>query len=410
MSEQDLEWISVGHTDDLPEGRVKTVTARTVSMCLSHFDGQWAAMDNRCPHQNGPLGEGSIEKGVDGKCWIRCPWHGWDFDPLTGAPPGGHEDTGQKLYPVDIRDGEIFVGLEPEPPRERTVTDVMAETMVNWGVKRVFGMVGHSNLGLAEALRHQVNDGNLSYVGIRHEGTAAFAASAYGKLTGKPAACLTIAGPGATNLLTGMWDAKVDRAPILALTGQVQTQVFGPGAFQDIDLKSAFDAVSKFSQPVLGTSKHAELMSLACKNAIIERDVAHLIFPDDIQTNPSDAPAQGPTGRMGGDSVQPSQQDIDAALELITSSNRPIIVIGHGAVDAIDQIIEFAEKLGAPVLTTFKGKGLISDRHPNAAGVLGRSGTPIASWFMNEADLIIALGSSFSNHTGIESSKKIIQV
>ncbi|MEO1142321.1 MAG: thiamine pyrophosphate-binding protein, partial [Pseudomonadota bacterium] len=177
-----------------------------------------------------------------------------------------------------------------------------------------------------------------------------------------------------------------------------------------IDLKSAFDAVSKFSQPVLGTSKHAELMSLACKNAIIERDVAHLIFPDDIQTNPSDAPAQGPTGRMGGDSVQPSQQDIDAALELITSSNRPIIVIGHGAVDAIDQIIEFAEKLGAPVLTTFKGKGLISDRHPNAAGVLGRSGTPIASWFMNEADLIIALGSSFSNHTGIESSKKIIQV
>ena len=139
MNKENLEWISVGHVDDLPEGRVKTVTARTISMCLSHFDGQWAAMDNRCPHQNGPLGEGSIEKGVDGKCWIRCPWHGWDFDPLTGAPPGGHEDTGQELYPVDIRDGEIFVGLEAEEPRERTVTDVMAETMVNWGVKSVFG-------------------------------------------------------------------------------------------------------------------------------------------------------------------------------------------------------------------------------------------------------------------------------
>ena len=113
---------------------------------------------------------------------------------------------------------------------------------------------------------------------------AAFAASAYGKLTGRPAACLTIAGPGATNLLTGVWDAKVDRAPLLALTGQVQTQVFGPGAFQDIDLGSAFAAVSKFSQPVLSTSKHAELMSLACKTAIIERDVAHLVFPDDVQT------------------------------------------------------------------------------------------------------------------------------
>lgn len=410
MNKENLEWISVGHETDLPEGRVKTVTARTVSLCLSHFDGQWAAMDNRCPHQNGPLGEGSIEKGVDGKCWIRCPWHGWDFDPLTGAPPGGHEDTGQKLYPIEIRGGEIFIGLEPEPPRERTVSDVMAETMVNWGVKRVFGMVGHSNLGLSEAIRLRSNAGELSFIGIRHEGAAAFAASAYGKLTGKPAACLTIAGPGATNLLTGMWDAKVDRAPVLALTGQVQTQVFGPGAFQDIDLKSAFDAVAKFSQPVLSTSKHAELMSLACKNALVERDVAHLIFPDDVQTRPSEAEAGQPRGRLGGASVIPSDEDVAAAANLIKEAQRPIIVVGHGAVEARDAIIQFAEKIGAPVLTTFKAKGLISDSHPNAAGVLGRSGTPIASWFMNEADLILALGTSFSNHTGIERSKKIIQV
>jgi pyruvate oxidase len=410
MNKQNLEWISVGRESDLPQGRVKTVTARTVSMCLSHFDGQWAAMDNRCPHQNGPLGEGSIEKGADGKCWIRCPWHGWDFDPLTGTPPGGHEDTGQTLYPVEIRDGEIFVGLEPEPPRKRTVTDVMAETMVNWGVKRVFGMVGHSNLGLAEAIRLRSNAGELSYVGVRHEGAAAFAASAYGKLTNKPAACLTIAGPGATNLMTGMWDAKVDRAPVLALTGQVQTQVFGPGAFQDIDLKSAFDAVTRFSQPVLSTSKHAELMSLACKTALVERDVAHLIFPDDIQTEPSDADAGRPDGRIGGSIVKPSDTDVAAAINLISEASRPIVVMGHGAVEARDAIIKFAENIGAPVLTTFKGKGLISDRHPNAAGVLGRSGTPIASWFMNESDLIIALGASFSNHTGIERSKKIIQV
>ncbi|MEP3232296.1 MAG: thiamine pyrophosphate-binding protein [Hyphomicrobiales bacterium] len=410
MNKENLEWISVGHVEDLPEGRVKTVTARTVSMCLSHFDGQWAAMDNRCPHQNGPLGEGSIEKGVDGKCWIRCPWHGWDFDPLTGAPPGGHEDTGQELYPVDIRDGEIFVGLEAEEPRERTVTDVMAETMVNWGVKRVFGMVGHSNLGLSEAIRQRDIAGELSFVGIRHEGAAAFAASAYGKLTNKPAACLTIAGPGATNLITGLWDAKVDRAPILALTGQVQTQVFGPGAFQDIDLKSAFDAVSRFSQPVLDTSKHAELMSLACKTALVERDVAHLIFPDDVQTNPSDAPAGTSDGRMGNPVVIPVDEDVTAAVNLIKQSKRPMVVIGHGAVEALDAIIAFAEKIGAPVVTTFKGKGLISDSHPNAAGVIGRSGTPIASWFMNESDLIVALGTSFSNHTGIEQGKKIIQV
>ncbi|MEP1334564.1 MAG: thiamine pyrophosphate-binding protein [Lentilitoribacter sp.] len=410
MTENNIEWISVGRVEDLPEGRVKTVSVRTISICLSHFDGQWAAMDNHCPHQGGPLGEGSIEKGVDGKCWIRCPWHGWDFDPLTGAPPGGHEDTGQELYPVEVRDGELFIGVEAEEPHVRTVTDVMAETMVNWGVKSVFGMVGHSNLGLSDALRLQSEAGNISYIGIRHEGVAAFAASAYGKLTGKPAACLTIAGPGATNLLTGLWDAKVDRAPVLALTGQVQTQVFGPGAFQDIDLKSAFQAVTKFSQPVLSTSNHGELMSLACKTALTEKDVAHLIFPDDVQTMPSDVEAQVPTGRMGGSVVKPSDEDMASAINLIKGAKRPLIIVGHGAWDANSQIISLAEELGAPVLTTFKAKGLIPDSHPNAGGVLGRSGTPIASWFMNEADLIIALGTSFSNHTGINPGKPIIQV
>lgn len=406
----DLDWIKVADAADLPDGRVKTVTAGTTSICLSHFDGQWAAMDNRCPHQGGPLGEGSIERGVEGQCWIRCPWHGWDFDPLTGAPPGGHEDTGQKTYAVDVRDGQVFVGLEKQPDHVRTVTDAMVETMVNWGLQSVFGMVGHSNLGLSDAIRRRVAAGELRYYGIRHEGAAAFAASAYGKLTGRPAACLTIAGPGATNLLTGMWDAKVDRAPVLALTGQVQTQVFGPGAFQDIDLASAFQAVSRFSQPVLSTSKHTELVSLAMKNALIERDVSHLVFPDDVQTLPSDAPAATPVGRMGGAVVKPCDADVDAAVKMLNSAKRPMIVIGHGAWEARDQITALAEALGAPVVTTFKGKGLIPDSHPLAAGVLGRSGTPIASWFMNEADLILSLGTSFSNHTGIEPSKPIIQV
>ena len=410
MTEENLDWISVGHVDDLPEGRVKTVTARTTSICLVHFDGQWAAMNNHCPHQRGPLGEGSIEKGVDDKCWIRCPWHGWDFDPLTGKPPGGHEDSGQDTYPVDIRDGEIFVGIEAEPPHERTVTDVMVDTLSNWGVQSVFGMVGHSNLGLSDAIRLAVVDGKMSYFGIRHEGAAAFAASAYGKLTGTPAACLTIAGPGATNLLTGLWDAKVDRAPVLALTGQVQTQVMGPGAFQDIDLLSAFDAVTTFSQPVLGSSNHAELASLACKSAIVEQNVAHLIFPDDVQTNPSDQDAGKPEGRITHAPVLPAPSEIAKAVKMIKGAKRPMIVVGHGAYAHRDDVIALAENLGAPVVTTFKAKGLVPDSHPNAAGVLGRSGTPIASWFMNEADLIVALGTSFSNHTGIEASKPIIQV
>jgi thiamine pyrophosphate-dependent acetolactate synthase large subunit-like protein/nitrite reductase/ring-hydroxylating ferredoxin subunit len=408
----ELEWIRVADVDELPPGRVKTVTAGTHSMALTNIDGEFTAMDNRCPHQGGPLGEGSIEVGTDGQCWLRCPWHGWDFDPKTGLSPGAFEDSGQKIFPIDVRDNGIYIGLEAEPPHATTVTDIMAQTMTNWGVKSVFGIVGHSNLGLSDAMRLEAKQGKLTFFGVRHEGAAAFACSGYGKLTGKPAACLTIAGPGATNLMTGLWDAKVDRAPVLALTGQVNVQVFGPGAFQDIDLAAAFAPVARFSQTVLHTSKHAELMNLACKNAIVERDVAHLIFPDDVQTLPAgDAePTAGPDGRVAISSIAPDAGLVDEIVNRLGAANRPIIIVGYGALEGMPEVIALAEKLNAPVLTTFKGKGQIPDHHPLAAGVLGRSGTPVASWFMNECDLILAFGSSFSNHTGITPKKPIIQV
>lgn len=401
-----LTWYRVSGTDDLPEGRVKTVTAGTRSIALTHYEGQYGAMDNHCPHQGGPLGEGSIEG-----CWLRCPWHGWDFDPLTGKPPGGHEDSGQEVFPVEARDDGIYIGLPAEADHDQTVTDVMAETMVNWGVRRVFGMVGHSNLGLADALRRREVAGDLSFIGVRHEGAASFACSGYAKLTGHPAACLSIAGPGATNLMTGLWDAKVDRAPVLALTGQVDVQVFGPGAFQEIDLSAAFAPVAAFSQTVLHSSRHAELMTLACKTALVERDVAHLIFPDDVQTLAAgDAKPSGPAGRMSPVAIMPPGESLDQAGAQIEAAKRPMIIVGYGARDAMVQIVELAERLNAPVLTTFKAKGQISDDHRLAAGVLGRSGTPVASWFMNECDLIVTFGASFSNHTGIDSSKSIIQI
>ena len=115
--------------------------------------------------------------------------------------------------------GRRVGGAPQATPHQRTVGDVVAETLCEWGVDTVFGMVGHSNLGFADALRRLEQADHLQYIGIRHEGAAAFAASAYGKLTGRPAACLGIAGPGSTNLLTGLYDAKVDRAPVVAVLG-----------------------------------------------------------------------------------------------------------------------------------------------------------------------------------------------
>jgi thiamine pyrophosphate-dependent acetolactate synthase large subunit-like protein len=287
----------------------------------------------------------------------------------------------------------------------------MAETFVNWGVRHVFGMVGSSNLGVADAFRRLAGDGRLEYIGVRHEGAASFAASAYAKLTGRPAACFAIAGPGATNLLTGLWDAKSDRAPVLALTGQVASQVMGPGAFQEIDLASAFEAVSRWSQTVHADSNHVELANLAMRNAILERDVAHLIFPDEVQTIPvgEGVRAGGPDGRLPNLEIEPSEAVLADALTQLRRAKRPAIIVGYGARHDMAAVVRLAELCDAPIITTFKAKGQVADAHPLAAGVLGHSGTPVASWLMNEADLLVVLGASFSNHSGI-AQKATIQV
>ncbi len=406
LPEREYMWHKALDRDALPEGRVTTVTIGRRTLALTHHGGGYGALDNRCPHQGGPLGEGSIEKG-----WLRCPWHGYDYSPCNGTPPPPFSDA-PHAYRTEVRDDGVYVALPAPVPRTRTVSDVMVETMINWGVTHVFGMVGHSNLGLADAFREAEERGDLVFVGIRHEGAASFAAAAYGKLTGRLAACFGIAGPGSTNLLTGLYDAKVDRSPVLALSGSVPSNQRGRGAFQDVDLAGAFADVARYSATVVAGSDHAELVDIACKTAMVERDVGHLIFPDEVQTQPA-GPGQrvgGPAGRVGARDVAPPADELRRAVDLLADTERPLVIVGAGARHEMDDVIAFAEQIGAPVATTFKAKGQISDDHPLGCGVLGRSGTPIASWFMNESDLIVVFGASFSHHTGIADYKPIIQV
>ena len=290
--------------------------------------------------------------------------------------------------------------------------DQMVDVMTDWGVDTVFGMVGHSNLGLAEAFRKAEVDGRLRYFGIRHEGAAAFAASAYGKLTGRPAACFSIAGPGATNLLTGLWDANVDRSPTLALTGQVNTQVLGPGAFQEIPLSEAFAAVAGWSQTVLTPTNATELMALAIKHAIVDRSVAHLIFPDEVQEleGLAEPPPRPMAGRVANPTIQPPRDEVARAVDLLAGAERPVIIAGNGARQYRTDVIALAEHLDAPLITTFKAKGLVGDDHPLATGTLGRSGTRVAAAAMGRSDTLLVLGASFAVHTGISEKKRTIQV
>lgn len=240
----------------------------------------------------GPLGKGTIENGK-----LICPWHGWGFNPFTGEDPdGAHAPVA--TFPVEEREDGVYVKVEEVVGVSRTISNVMVETMINWGITHVFGMVGFSILGMADAVRRQVEKGNITYIGIRHEGAAAFACSGFAKLSGRPAACMTIA---------------------------------GPGVFQEIDLAAAFNAVSEFSQQVLRDSNHVELMSLALKHAVVERNVAHLIFPDEVQLldAPVGAEASSPSGRVGATDIAPpagaGTHDLQGQG---TASRQPSI--GHG--------------------------------------------------------------------------------
>ncbi|MFQ5408002.1 MAG: thiamine pyrophosphate-dependent enzyme [Anaerolineales bacterium] len=404
--DSDLTWFKVGPPDVLAEGRITTVQAGHHAVCLTRTEKGYGAISNRCAHQGGPLGDGFLQNG-----YVVCPWHAYEYDPHTGAAPPEYDDPPVEAFAVELREDGVYVGVV-EPEHEQTLMDQMVDTMLAWGVDTVFGMVGHSNLGLADAFYSAAKAGKLRYFGIRHEGAAAFAACGYAKLTGRPAACFSIAGPGATNLLTGLWDAKVDRAPVLALTGQVNTQVLGPGAFQEVPLAEAFEAVSAWSQTVLRPENATELMALALKHAIVKRDVGHLIFPDEVQKMRALPNAKLPPvqGRLADERIAPPPRELEKAVQMMRAAIRPGIIVGNGGRPYADEIIALAEKIDAPIITTFKAKGTIPDDHPLACGVLGRSGTPVASATMSRSDVLLVLGASFSDHTSITRKRPVIQV
>jgi len=179
---------------------------------------------------------------------------------------------------------------------EHTVSDVLISQLAEWGVKYVFGIPGTSTLGIVDAIRK--TDGKVQYIQVRHEETAAFMASAYGKLTGHLAACLGISGPGATNLVTGLYDAQLDHSPVLALTGMVPRKMIGQGAIQEIDQQAFFEPVSVYNKTLMTEDQTTSLATLAIKHALLDQGVAHIGVPNDVQKLPYEAEILPFEGRM----------------------------------------------------------------------------------------------------------------
>ena len=289
---------------------------------------------------------------------------------------------------------------------QKNVSDVIIEQMAEWGIKFVFGIPGTSSLGLVDAIR---KNNKLKYVQVRHEQTAAFMASAYGKLTGHIAACLTIAGPGATNLATGLYDAKLDHSPVLALTGLVKRQLIGPGSFQEIDQHSFFEPICVFNHTLMSEDHTTTLITLAIKHALVDRGVSHISVPNDIQKLKCNATVLPMEGRIPNNNITQCEHLIRQAASVIDEARRPVIISGFGVLSQGEKLLRLAQKISSPIVTTFRGKGVIDEDNELCVGSHGTIGSTAAARIIRESDLLIVIGSSFSDMTQIP-EKKTIQI
>jgi thiamine pyrophosphate-dependent acetolactate synthase large subunit-like protein len=287
------------------------------------------------------------------------------------------------------------------------VSDLTLQILQQFGVSHLFGIPGDAINDVTEAIRH--NEA-IRFVQVRHEETGAFAASAQAKLTGQLSVCLGTAGPGAVHLLNGLYDAKMDHAPVLAITGHVDTKYIGTDYHQEIDLYSLFSDVAVFNQIVTSESQLPHILVQACQKAIAYRSVAHVSLPVDIASRrvPGDAAAVPVTTQFGR--PVPCEQDLAAAAAILSGAQRIAILAGIGCADARHELVSFADKLGAPIIRTLRAKEVLPDGHPLCAGGLGQLGTEPAVDAVDNCDALVLVGTDFPYHDYYPDGGPAIQI
>lgn len=331
-------------------------------------------------------------------------------EPETGTPPGTRfEELGEDWRcPVCKAERSAFTKVRVRKPgSQSTVSDVIIRYLVACGITEYFGVPGTSSLGIIDAIR---KNQAARFTLFRHEENAAMAASAYNKLTGKIAACVTIAGPGATNLATGLYDAKEDHASVISLNGQVEMQYAGPGGFQEIDQDAFFRPITVYNNTISDPEMVPRILTLAIHHAILQSGVAQISIPNNIQKQPFESDPQNPLSRIPSMKISPDEDTLIRASAMLDMADSPVIIAGWGACAYPDLVIAFARAIDAPILTTFRAKGMIPDDHPQYAGILGTVGSPEAREMAQRADLLITLGAGFSKMTKIPEDVPILQI
>jgi pyruvate dehydrogenase (quinone) len=298
-------------------------------------------------------------------------------------------------------------------------SELLVERLIDWGVDTVFGLPGDGINGIMEGLRK--NRDRIRFVLVTHEEAAAFMASGYAKATGRLGVCLATSGPGGIHLLNGLYDAKLDHQPVLAITGMQETELLGTGYQQEVHLEKLFIDVASFNEMVLVPVQIPALVDRAIKTSLAYRTVSHLTFPNDIQIADADAmpfsgpaPARPPTTSAIFPAMPtvPPREDIMRAADVLNAGRRVVMLVGAGSIGAGAEVLEAAERLGSPVVKSLSGKAAVPDRHPLVTGGVGLLGTRPSAEALEECDTLFMVGTNFpyTKHLPEPGNARVVQI
>ena len=281
-----------------------------------------------------------------------------------------------------------------------TAADRIVESLLEGGVDVVFGLPGDGINGIIEALRQRQD--RIRFIQVRHEETAAFMACGYAKLTGRLGVCLATSGPGGIHLLNGLYDAKLDGAPVLAITGLQYHDLVYTHTQQDVELDKLFMDVCVYNARIMGPAHVENVLQLACRTAVSRRGVAHVTMPVDMQSLPLKSDTRSARNVpdhvsmiVARDVTIPPEGQLRQAAAILAEGKKICILAGRGALHAGDELAEVAERLAAPVAKALLGKAAISDLHPHCTRGVGLLGTAPSEEALQSCDTLLIVGSSF---------------
>jgi thiamine pyrophosphate-dependent acetolactate synthase large subunit-like protein len=282
----------------------------------------------------------------------------------------------------------------------KKAADLLIEGLIDWGVTDIFGLPGDGINGIMEVLRERKEQ--VRFIQVRHEEAAAFMACAYAKFTGRLGVCLATSGPGAIHLLNGLYDAKMDGAPVLAITGQTYHDLIGSHYQQEVDLISLFKDVAVYKQSLYGAAQMRSLVDGACRTALSAKGVAHLSLPVDLQDQTlsedeaSAANVRGHSSTVWDPPIRvPEPDQLGKAAALLNQGDKTVILAGRGALGARRELEELADRMAAPIVKALLGKGVVPDDSPFTTGGIGLLGTLPSELAMEDCDSLLMVGTSF---------------